>query len=58
VKRIADLPNPRIEDFVMRGRIWANGSYPGTWFSNDNIDLEEKHVELAAMSDNRKERIL
>lgn len=53
--RIALRPFP--EDFAMRGLMWVDGYYPETWFPN-KIDQEEKHLEVADMTDDRKERIL
>jgi hypothetical protein len=55
---IKDDVRPFTEDFALRGILWADGYYPDTWFSNDKIDDEEKYLEVASMTDDRKERIL
>ncbi|CZT10528.1 uncharacterized protein RAG0_14969 [Rhynchosporium agropyri] len=49
---------PFPEDFAMRGLLWADGYYPESWFANDKIDDAEKYLEVASMTDDRKERIL
>jgi len=55
---VKDDVRPFTEDFALRGILWADGYYPDTWFSNDKIDDEEKYLEVASMTDDRKERIL
>ena len=55
---VKDDVRPFIEDFAMRGILWSDGYYPDQWFSNDKIDDEEKYLEVASMTDDRKERIL
>jgi hypothetical protein len=55
---IKDDARPFVEDFALRGVLWADKYYPDTWFSNDKIDDEEKYLEVASMTDDRKERIL
>jgi len=55
---IKDDVRPFTEDFAMRGLLWADGYYPEKWFANDKIDDEEKYLEVASMTDDRKERIL
>ncbi|KAK7954393.1 hypothetical protein PG988_015087 [Apiospora saccharicola] len=51
-------PKPLLEDFAFRGLLWADKYFPSDWFSNDKIDDDEKHLEVASMTDERKERIL
>ncbi|KAK8039654.1 hypothetical protein PG993_008065 [Apiospora rasikravindrae] len=46
------------EDFALRGLLWADKYFPSDWFSNDKIDDEEKYLEVASMTDERKERVL
>jgi hypothetical protein len=53
---IKDHVRPFTEDYAMRGLLWADGYYPESWF--DNINEEEKHLEVASMVNERKERIL
>ncbi|PVH70137.1 hypothetical protein DL98DRAFT_578007 [Cadophora sp. DSE1049] len=55
---IKDDLRPFPEDFAMRGLPWADGHHPEAWFENDKIDDEEKYLEVASMTDDRKERIL
>ncbi|KAL5325165.1 hypothetical protein ACEPPN_006288 [Leptodophora sp. 'Broadleaf-Isolate-01'] len=55
---IKDDVRPFPEDFAMRGLLWADGYFPEKWFSNDKIDDAEKYLEVASMTDDRKERIL
>jgi hypothetical protein len=55
---VKDDVRPFTEDFAMRGLLWADEYYPQNWFSNDKIDAEEKYLEVASMTDDRKERIL
>lgn len=55
---IKDDVRPFPEDFAMRGLLWADGYYPEKWFANEKIDDEEKHMEVASMTDDRKERIM
>ncbi len=55
---VKDDVRPFTEDFAMRGLLFADGYYPEKWFLNDKIDDEEKYLEVASMTDDRKERIL
>ncbi|PVH68442.1 hypothetical protein DL98DRAFT_631152 [Cadophora sp. DSE1049] len=55
---IKDNVRPFPDDFAMRGLLWADGYYPEKWFANDKIDVSEKYLESASMTDERKERIL
>ena len=55
---IKDDVRPFPDDFAMRGLLWADGYYPEKWFANDKIDVNEKYLESASMTDERKERIL
>lgn len=45
-----DFPHPEgpprlPEDYAMRGLLWAENYYPSGWFSNDNIEDDEKGEE-------------
>ncbi|KAK7967611.1 uncharacterized protein PG986_001888 [Apiospora aurea] len=51
-------PRPLPEDFALRGLLWADKYFPSDWFSNDKIDDDEKYLEVASMTYERKERIL
>ena len=55
---VKDDVRPFTEDFAMRGLLWAEKYFPEKWFSNDRLDDEEKYLEVASMTDDRKERIL
>jgi len=55
---IKDDVRPFPEDFAMRGLLWADGYYPEKWFANEKIDDEEHYLEVASMTDERKERIM
>ncbi|KAI1506084.1 hypothetical protein F5X99DRAFT_179652 [Biscogniauxia marginata] len=52
------LPRPLPEDFAMKGLLWVEDYFPEIWFSNGQIDDDEKYFEVASMTDERKERIL
>ncbi|KAK0105867.1 hypothetical protein ONS95_004380 [Cadophora gregata] len=49
---------PFPEDIAMRGMLWVEDYYPNDWFMNEKVGEEEKHQEMASMTDDRKERIL
>ncbi|KAL2062098.1 hypothetical protein VTL71DRAFT_6364 [Oculimacula yallundae] len=49
---------PFPEDFALRGLLCADEYYPESWFANEKIDDAEKYLEVASMTDDRKERIL
>ncbi|KAI0011350.1 hypothetical protein F4779DRAFT_223317 [Xylariaceae sp. FL0662B] len=51
-------PRPLPEDFAMRGLVFVDKYFPNDWFSNEKIDDDEKYLEMASMTDDRKERIL
>ncbi|KAK7991526.1 hypothetical protein PG988_000320 [Apiospora saccharicola] len=55
---VKQLPRPLPEDFALRGLLWADKYFPSDWFSIDKIDDDERHLEVAPMTDERKERIL
>ncbi|KAK8036660.1 hypothetical protein PG993_008643 [Apiospora rasikravindrae] len=55
---VKQLPRPLPEDFALRGLLWADKYFPSDWFSNDKVDDDEKYLEVASMTDERKERIL
>jgi hypothetical protein len=55
---VKDHIRPFTEDFGIRGLIWAEDYFPSTWFAEDKLDDEERHLEAASMVDVRKERIL
>ncbi|KAK0627189.1 hypothetical protein B0T14DRAFT_130406 [Immersiella caudata] len=51
-------PRPLPEDYAMRGLLWAEKYYPSGWFSNENIEDDEKGLEAASMGEERKIRVL
>ncbi|EPE25308.1 TPR-like protein [Glarea lozoyensis ATCC 20868] len=51
-----DCPLP--EDYILRGLLWADKYFPGTWFTNEKIEEEERDDEVVSTSADRKERIL
>ena len=53
-----ELPRPLPEDYAMRGLVYAQGYHPQDWFSNDQMDEDEKFVEKGSMERLRRERIL
>jgi len=53
-----DDVRPFPEDFAIRGLLWTEHYFPDKWFSNPKIDDEERYLEAASMTDERKERIL
>ncbi|CCU77475.1 hypothetical protein BGHDH14_bgh05338 [Blumeria hordei DH14] len=46
------------EDHAIRGLIWALDYFPNGWFTNNKIDIEERHAETDSMALVRMERIL
>ena len=52
------IGRPLPEDFLMRGQLWSEFYFPGTWFSDAAIDDEERALELPSMAAPRLERIL
>jgi len=42
----------------MRGLLWAEGYFPPEWFTNEQIDEDEKYHERPSLTPQRKERIL
>ena len=52
------IGRPLPEDFLMRGQIFVEGYFPTTWFSDADVDDEERVLELPSMSAPRLERIL
>ena len=49
---------PLPEDYLMRGQLYSWWYFPETWFSNANVDDEERVLELPSMAAPRLERIL
>lgn len=52
------IGRPLPEDFVLRGQIFTEGYFPETWFSDADIDDEERVLELPSMTAPRLERML
>ena len=52
------IGRPLPEDFVLRGQVFMEGYYPPTWFSDADVDDEERVMELPSMTAPRMERIL
>lgn len=52
------IGRPLPEDFVMRGQILFYNYFPTTWFSDADVDDEEKLLELPSMAAPRLSRIL
>ena len=48
---------PLVEDWSLRGLLYAEKIYPADWFQT-KLDDDEKHFEIASMGDDRKERVL
>lgn len=49
---------PLTDDFALRGLIWAEEYFPAAWFSEDESNDGERHLELASTVEVRKARIL
>ncbi|KAF5981585.1 hypothetical protein FBULB1_4696 [Fusarium bulbicola] len=49
---------PLPEDFTMRGLPYSADHFPDRWFRNNNIDEDERNLELPSQSEERKVRIL
>ncbi|KAI0118301.1 hypothetical protein GGR51DRAFT_498963 [Nemania sp. FL0031] len=54
----ANTPHPLPEDFAMKGLVFEREYYPADWFSSHKVDDDEKYLEMASMTNVRKERIL
>ncbi|KAM0323127.1 hypothetical protein ACHAQA_008977 [Verticillium albo-atrum] len=54
----AETPNPLPEDFAMRGLPWTQKYLPSNWFSDVNIDDDDKFREVSSMIEERRIRIL
>ena len=52
------IGRPLPEDFQLRGQIFMEDYYPATWFSDADVDDEERVLELPSMAAPRSERIL
>ena len=52
------IGRPLPEDFLLRGQVFAEDYFPSTWFSDADIDDEERVLELPSMTAPRIERIL
>lgn len=52
-----DTPRPLVEDFAMRGLLWAEKYFPPTWFSHEISD-DDKWFEMASFMDERRTRCL
>jgi hypothetical protein len=50
--------NPLPEDYVLRGLIWTTHYYPKEYFSQANLDLEERTIEPPSNNTTRMERII
>jgi hypothetical protein len=48
---------PLLEDFLVRGLIWAHNYFPERWFDREH-DEEERYLELASTVKSRMERVL
>ena len=48
---------PFPEDYAMHGLLWTRDYFPIGWFKKD-VEDDEKSIELASMTSQRKERIL
>ncbi|KAH8754798.1 hypothetical protein F5883DRAFT_632527 [Diaporthe sp. PMI_573] len=51
-----DRPLP--EDWNLRGLLWTDKLFPSGWFDTADVDHDERALELASMTDYRKERVL
>lgn len=49
---------PLVEDWALRGLLWADNYFPEDWFTTDKLDDEEKLFEIASMTEERRERCL
>ena len=53
-----DLSRCLPEDYAMSGLLWADKYYPSDWFKNDKTEDDERMLELASLSEERKIRSL
>ncbi|KAK0749220.1 hypothetical protein B0T18DRAFT_427375 [Schizothecium vesticola] len=53
-----DLSRCLPEDYAMSGLLWADKYYPSDWFMNDKTEDDERMLELASLSEERKIRSL
>lgn len=49
---------PLPEDYAMRGLVWTEGYFPDSWFTSKRVDDEERYLEIASMTEERKTRCL
>ena len=50
---------PLPEDYALRGLLWTEEQFfPDDWFSSAKVDDDERYLEVASMTDERKQRIL
>lgn len=52
-----ETPRPLVEDFAMRGLLWADQYFPQTWFAHEISD-DDKWFEMASFMDERRMRCL
>jgi hypothetical protein len=52
-----DTPRPLVDDFAMRGLLWADQYFPQTWFAH-KISDDDKWFEMASFMDERRMRCL
>ncbi|KAK3936938.1 hypothetical protein QBC46DRAFT_268641, partial [Diplogelasinospora grovesii] len=53
-KQLRPLP----KDWALRGLVWVADYFLNGWFSNNKLDEDERHIEIASHAERRKERIL
>lgn len=53
-----DEIRPLPEDYALRGLLWATDYFPNNWFTNYNVEEEEKHREHPSLDAERRERVL
>ncbi|RYP54116.1 hypothetical protein DL768_001118 [Monosporascus sp. mg162] len=49
---------PLPEDFAMKGLLWVDDYFPIDWFSNNQLEEDEKYFETKWTTGERRERIL
>ena len=55
---LQSIGRPLFEDFLLRGQLWSELYFPSAWFTDAQVDDEERSLELPSMTAERTERIL
>jgi hypothetical protein len=51
-------PGPLPEDYLIRGQVWSQKTFPEDWFKESELDDGERSIETASTVQRRVERVL